>query len=43
MAEQTTGNIFDSVKNPNLPSSEWGWQVDPLDLEIMSNEMKKSI
>lgn len=24
IAEQTTGNIFDSVKNPYLPSSEWG-------------------
>ncbi len=39
IAEQTTGNIFDSVKNPYLPSSEWGWQIDPLGMRIMLIEL----
>lgn len=31
------GNIFDSLENPYLPSSEWGWQIDPLGLHITLN------
>lgn len=31
------GNIFDSLENPYLPSSEWGWQIDPLGLRITLN------
>jgi 6-phospho-beta-glucosidase len=34
-----TGNIFPSLKNPNLKSSEWGWQIDPLGLRITMNEL----
>ena len=35
VAQMTTGNIFDSVKNPYLKEqSEWGWQIDPLGLRI---------
>ena len=30
--ELTAGNIFASLKNPYLESSEWGWQIDPLGL-----------
>ncbi|WP_368790958.1 6-phospho-beta-glucosidase [Companilactobacillus farciminis] len=33
--QMTTGNVFDSVKNPYLKEqSEWGWQIDPLGLRI---------
>lgn len=39
IAEKTTGNIFDSVKNPYLPSTEWGWQIDPLGLRITLIEL----
>ncbi|EGP5011951.1 6-phospho-beta-glucosidase [Enterococcus faecium] len=39
IAEKTTGNVFDSVKNPYLPSSEWGWQIDPLGLRIILIEL----
>lgn len=40
VAETTTGNIFDSVKNPYLKdSSEWGWQIDPVGLRISLNEL----
>lgn len=31
------GNIFASVENPYLKSSEWGWQIDPLGLRITCN------
>ncbi|MDT2748917.1 6-phospho-beta-glucosidase [Streptococcus parauberis] len=35
--EETQGNIFASIKNPYLDSSEWGWQIDPLGLRITMN------
>ena len=27
--DMAPGNTFNGVKNPYLPSSEWGWQTDP--------------
>jgi 6-phospho-beta-glucosidase len=39
LLEQTGGNIFESVKNPYLEASEWGWQIDPLGLRITMNEL----
>lgn len=39
LLEQTSGNIFASVKNPYLESSEWGWQIDPLGLRITMNDL----
>ncbi len=33
----TDGNIFASVKNEYLDESEWGWQIDPLGIRIVSN------
>lgn len=33
----TTGNLFKSIKNPNLASTEWGWQIDPLGLRSSLN------
>lgn len=38
-AEQTTGNFFGSIKNPYLPASEWGWQIDPMGLRSALNQM----
>ena len=35
--EKTAGNIFESIKNPYLEASEWGWQIDPLGLRITLN------
>lgn len=35
----TEGNIFASLKNPNLDESEWGWQIDPLGLRITLNSL----
>lgn len=37
--EKTAGNVFGSLKNPHLESSEWGWQIDPLGFRITMNEM----
>ncbi len=38
-AERTPGNTVLGVKNPYLPSSEWGWQVDPVGLRISLIEL----
>lgn len=32
------GNILGGVPNPSLPSSEWGWQIDPVGLRIVLNQ-----
>ncbi|MGV3011200.1 6-phospho-beta-glucosidase [Streptococcus thoraltensis] len=37
--EETTGNLFKSIKNPNLASTEWGWQIDPLGLRNALNQL----
>lgn len=37
--ENTSGNISGGVKNPYLPSSEWGWQIDPQGLRWTLNEI----
>lgn len=36
---EASGNIFSSIKNPNLKESEWGWQIDPLGLRITINSL----
>lgn len=36
---ETAGNIFKSIKNPYLKSSEWGWQIDPLGLRSALNTL----
>lgn len=33
------GNILNMVPNPNLASSEWGWQIDPAGLRYLMNEL----
>jgi len=38
-AERTPGNTVLGVKNPYLPSSEWGWQIDPIGLRISLIEL----
>ena len=30
----TSGNTQTAVKNPYIPSSDWGWQIDPIGLRI---------
>ena len=38
-AERTPGNTVLGVKNPYLPSSEWGWQIDPVGLRVSLIEL----
>ncbi len=35
----TGGNIYDTLANPYLKSSEWGWQIDPTGLRITLNTL----
>ena len=37
--EKAAGNTIMSVKNPYLESTEWGWQIDPIGLEISLIEL----
>ncbi len=37
--KQTESNIFASVVNPYLKSSDWGWMIDPMGLRITMNEL----
>jgi len=37
--ELSNGNTTIGVKNPYLPSSEWGWQIDPTGLRIALNDL----
>lgn len=37
--EHAPGNTITAVKNPNLPASPWGWQIDPIGLRISLIEL----
>lgn len=37
--EITAGNMMNSVKNPYLKASDWGWQIDPLGFRITLNTL----
>lgn len=37
--DMAPGNTFNGVKNPYLPSSEWGWQTDPSGLRYSLVEL----
>ncbi|WNM24406.1 glycoside hydrolase family 1 protein [Demequina capsici] len=36
---QTGGNLFSTIKNPNLPVTEWGWHLDPVGLRVTLNDL----
>ncbi|WP_308555376.1 6-phospho-beta-glucosidase [uncultured Lactobacillus sp.] len=36
---KSAGNLFASLKNPYLKSSEWGWQIDPQGFRITLNQI----
>lgn len=38
-AERTPGNTVLGVKNPCLPSTDWGWQIDPKGLKVSLIEL----
>lgn len=33
------GNLSSGLKNPYLPASDWGWQIDPIGLRVVLREM----
>jgi len=37
--QKTGGNILSGGKNPYLKASEWGWQIDPIGLRILMNDL----
>lgn len=37
--EVAAGNLFAGVKNPYLKASEWGWQIDPVGLRTVCNQL----
>lgn len=39
VSAKARGNILSMVPNPHLASSEWGWQIDPIGLRILLNEL----
>lgn len=39
LKQSTGGNVFATMKNPHLKSSQWGWQIDPLGLRITLNSL----
>lgn len=36
---QTGGNLFSTIKNPHLETSEWGWHLDPIGLRIALTDL----
>lgn len=38
-SETTGGNLLNSIKNPYLNASDWGWQIDPIGIRILMNEL----
>jgi 6-phospho-beta-glucosidase len=38
-ATKMATNAFRTVRNPYLAASEWGWQIDPLGLRIVMNDL----
>lgn len=39
MKNASEANVMKSVKNSYIESSEWGWQIDPLELRIILNTL----
>ncbi|WP_145330914.1 glycoside hydrolase family 1 protein [Paenibacillus xylanexedens] len=37
--ETVSGNTMGGVKNPYLPVSDWGWQIDPIGLRLALNHL----
>ncbi|WP_311765875.1 MULTISPECIES: glycoside hydrolase family 1 protein [unclassified Actinomyces] len=35
--EKGAGNLIGGLRNPRLPESEWGWQIDPVGLRLVLN------
>ncbi len=38
-AEKVSGNLLEGLKNPYLKTSEFGWQIDPMGLRCLLNDL----
>ena len=38
-ADETGGNVISAIRNPYLKDSDWGWQVDPIGLRVILNDL----
>ena len=38
-AVKTASNLESAVKNPYLKANDWGWQIDPMGLRLILNEL----
>ena len=38
-AEKISGNLLEGLKNPYLETSEFGWQIDPVGLRYLLNDL----
>ena len=38
-AEKVSGNLLEGLKNPYLETSEFGWQIDPVGLRYLLNDL----
>ncbi|MCH4168463.1 MAG: 6-phospho-beta-glucosidase [Streptococcaceae bacterium] len=37
--QMTSGNLMNTIKNPFLRETDWGWQIDPIGLRISLNQL----
>lgn len=37
--KKSEGNLVETLRNPHLEASEWGWQIDPLGMRITMNSI----
>lgn len=37
--KMTGGNLMNTIKNPYLEETDWGWQIDPVGLRLSLNEL----
>ena len=37
--KMTGGNLMNTIKNPYLVESDWGWQIDPVGLRLALNQL----
>ncbi|QKS70358.1 glycoside hydrolase family 1 protein [Paenalkalicoccus suaedae] len=39
LKDSTGGNLLTGVKNPYLKATDWGWQIDPIGLRTVCNQL----
>lgn len=39
LEQLTSGNVFETIENPYVEKSEWGWTIDPKGFRITANQL----